>query len=651
MKYLLILIATCSLAAFTTTCKLDETVTRDPPVASFTVQNNGCIAPCNVAFTNSSDNASSYSWDFGDGSAKDNAENPTHLFQNPGTYKVVLTAIAEDPNITISDTTSRTVSILPPTLNQTVASFTVDKTTCETPCTVTITNTSINTNSYSWDFGDGNVGNQTASSFTHTYTSEGMFDINLTATGPGGTDEANPLTINVTAPVPPTASFEVDSINHNGYAPATVIFKNTSTNADSYSWDFFDRSSGANNMSTEENPTHEFKGSGTYDVKLIAKNSLNGLEDEFVLSVKVKHTTTFIKEKDKDIRIGEYSIINTQEGYAIAGTISNGSNDDGWLLTLDSTGNTILDKTFDTGKNDLFNSITHTPNGGYAITGATDINASTDYDFEVWLLTTNPGGNIEIDKKFDKGNNKYERGTAISQASNGGYAITGFADIGGQTTAFDLLFLTTNADGSLLKKKGFDKGRIDYGNSVIETFDGKYAMTGMVGTGSGEFLWLLVTDVNGNIHLDTTINTGNNNSGGNSIIQTNSGGFAFTGKSDGDLLFLNTEMNGSIIHNKKFNEGYGADGRSIIRMANGDFAMVGSVLNGTDTDIWLLTIDVNGNKLVDKKFDNGGTEIGTSIIQTLDGGFMIVGTTSFPASFPTDTDLILIKTDANGNVN
>ena len=55
MKYLLIPIAVCFMAALTTACKLDQTATRNPPVASFTVQNNGCTAPCNVAFTNSSD--------------------------------------------------------------------------------------------------------------------------------------------------------------------------------------------------------------------------------------------------------------------------------------------------------------------------------------------------------------------------------------------------------------------------------------------------------------------------------------------------------------------------------------------------------------------------------------------------------------------
>lgn len=61
----------------------------------------------------------------------------------------------------------------------------------------------------------------------------------------------------------PTSSFEFEI--PTGEAPAEIAFKNTSENADSYFWDFGDGSS-----ATDENPTHKYNFSGTYNVTLIS---------------------------------------------------------------------------------------------------------------------------------------------------------------------------------------------------------------------------------------------------------------------------------------------------------------------------------------------------------------------------------------------
>nr|WP_262895660.1 PKD domain-containing protein [Marivirga atlantica] len=49
--------------------------------------------------------------------------------------------------------------------------------------TVTFTNTSLNAESYTWDFGDGST--STEESPVHTYAEEGTYSVTLTATGPG----------------------------------------------------------------------------------------------------------------------------------------------------------------------------------------------------------------------------------------------------------------------------------------------------------------------------------------------------------------------------------------------------------------------------------------------------------------------------------
>lgn len=56
-----------------------------------------------------------------------------------------------------------------------------------------------------------------------------------------------------------------------------VSFTNTSTNADRYEWNFGDPASGANNTSTQTNPTHTFSDSGIYTVVLRAfKKRIDG---------------------------------------------------------------------------------------------------------------------------------------------------------------------------------------------------------------------------------------------------------------------------------------------------------------------------------------------------------------------------------------
>src|SRR6202012_5856413 len=52
------------------------------PVAAFSSNATASCAPFNVSFTNSSQNAISYVWDFGDGTATSTSVTPVHSFQN-----------------------------------------------------------------------------------------------------------------------------------------------------------------------------------------------------------------------------------------------------------------------------------------------------------------------------------------------------------------------------------------------------------------------------------------------------------------------------------------------------------------------------------------------------------------------------------------
>jgi PKD repeat protein len=68
-----------------------------PPVANFTYN----VSDFTVEFTNASTNATSYSWNFGDGNISTDT-NPTHIYTSNGTYPVTLIAINDCSSDTIT---------------------------------------------------------------------------------------------------------------------------------------------------------------------------------------------------------------------------------------------------------------------------------------------------------------------------------------------------------------------------------------------------------------------------------------------------------------------------------------------------------------------------------------------------------------------
>src|SRR3989339_555232 len=74
------------------------------PTAAFSFQKDGY----EVSFTNnSSSNSTAYLWKFGDGTSSSD-KNPTHIYTNPGTYKVILYAI----NVIVKDSLLQPIDII-----------------------------------------------------------------------------------------------------------------------------------------------------------------------------------------------------------------------------------------------------------------------------------------------------------------------------------------------------------------------------------------------------------------------------------------------------------------------------------------------------------------------------------------------------------
>lgn len=155
-----------------------------PPNASFTAEASA-DDHLTYSYTNLSTNAVNYTWDFGDGSELSTEFEPTHTFPSIDDYEVTL--VAESSSFT-TDTFTFVVSVVDPV--QSDFSYVSDS---EDVLTVTFTNASTDASEYLWDFGDGFLSTQ--ESPVHTYTSEGEYEVSLTAYGVSGAENVSTRTI------------------------------------------------------------------------------------------------------------------------------------------------------------------------------------------------------------------------------------------------------------------------------------------------------------------------------------------------------------------------------------------------------------------------------------------------------------------------
>lgn len=455
-----------------------------------------------------------------------------------------------------------------------------------------------------------------------------------------------------------SASFSADSIENSGYAPARVFFTNTSAFADEYVWDFGDPSSGNNNSSTELNPSHTFNFPGVYSVKLIAKNSRSGEENTFNTNISILEVKTFIKTFNEGGDDYGFSITITQNGgIAVIGSSNKGGDFDPYLIITDDGGNPIsgTPKTIDLGLgagDEEGNSIITTSSGGLAYMG---YNYNTP-NLDIFLIIADGNGNklSGFPKWFDGGKNDFAG--AITETDNGNLLIaTSSENSSGES---DIWMILTSSSG--VTQSGFPRrfnNDIDYGGTPVQTPNG-FAILGSTYNGSNFDLWLILTDPIGNELPGSgkAYDGGSGDDFGNAIIVTKSGNLAMIGKSkygpDFYPLLIITDLNGNPLPGfpKRFDDIFGNGDLSIAETKEGDLILAGSVNNGINTDVWLMKTDKDGNPRsgFPKQFAHGfGDDFSSSIIATPDGGFAIVG----QSHNGTNYDLLLIKTDSEGNVN
>lgn len=219
----------------------------------------GC-SPMTVTFTNYSQGANDFIWNFGDGSIINTTKAGiiSHTFTSyvQDTFRVSLIARSECG----SDTQYYSIVVSPLNIRLLLTVNGDQKSGCS-PHTVQLINNSKGASSFRWDFGDGNFMTTTRNidTVTHQYNLPGHYIIKLLASN-SCSDTATTDSVVVFAK--PVVDFSL--MPSTVCLGDTIHFTNLSSTVTGLQWNF-----GDGTTSTLINPAHKYSAAGIYNVTLI----------------------------------------------------------------------------------------------------------------------------------------------------------------------------------------------------------------------------------------------------------------------------------------------------------------------------------------------------------------------------------------------
>ena len=234
-------------------------ITVTDPVASFAPVYDTTVTcpPLVVQFQNYSRNYTSVLWDFGDGNISDEI-NPTHSYTIPGLYNITLTV--QGYGDCSADTIKQIANLKGP-----YGTFTFSPLSSCFPQTVSFEANTQNTKFYIWDFNDGTTQTTSSNTVSYQYKEPGSYVPKLIVQDAAGCQ----------VPLLSTDTLKIAGVDPNfttdvsiGCDSSLVTFTDSSIVASfdgvvTRVWDF-----GDGVTSSDINPLHYYKASGTYDVTL-----------------------------------------------------------------------------------------------------------------------------------------------------------------------------------------------------------------------------------------------------------------------------------------------------------------------------------------------------------------------------------------------
>ncbi|MFN8244894.1 MAG: PKD domain-containing protein [Ferruginibacter sp.] len=282
-NYTIMLIATNSYGCRPDTSSVSFR-SRVMPIARFRLNDTlGCSSQLNIVTTNQSQNATSYSWDWGDASPNSNLPNPTHLYTALGTYRITLTA----SDGTCQDTTSKVVVVA----QKPIVDFSADNPrTCDTAA-VHFTNLTTFADSYQWIFSNG----QTSTEISPTVIfppSNSLYTVQLIAYNTIGCKDSLTKANYIRSIIPPAADFSIEPSATISIPNYTFSFVNITANSALYKYAWFLGDGSFRN--TRDVLNYQYADTGSYPVKLIVLDTSTNCLDTVIKIARIEGYPGFL---------------------------------------------------------------------------------------------------------------------------------------------------------------------------------------------------------------------------------------------------------------------------------------------------------------------------------------------------------------------
>ena len=260
----------------------------DPPAANFSLSDDTICEGEQVTFTNlTTGGANRFRWNFGEGGGfvAVGGGNQTRTYNTAGTYTITLAVGITGSNC--NDTISMPLVVLP---TPTAVINLTDSVGCDSLRVAYLDNSTGTPPpvDWNWDFGNGATASVQNPAGNQLYPTPNNYNVTLTVTNVDGCSDTDTKVINVfETPVP---GFTAASV----CAGELASFTDTSTHAVgdpivSWTWDFGD----ASPLSNDQNPTHTYATSGTYNVILNVATANCNSQDTFPIVVEDLPTALF----------------------------------------------------------------------------------------------------------------------------------------------------------------------------------------------------------------------------------------------------------------------------------------------------------------------------------------------------------------------
>lgn len=271
---------------------------------------------------------------------------------------------------------------------------------------------------------------------------------------------------------------------------------------------------------------------------------------------------------------------------------------------------------------------------------------------DVLLMKTNNSGTQIWSRIYNLHLN--DIGRKIRRTSDGGYIIAGMTEVSPQI--FDPFLIKTDSAGIMQWQRQYDYGfgDDDRGHAVWQTADGGYIIAGQTWLIHGSFgnydMYIIKTDMNGNVQWKKVYYRENEGADvALSVQQLSDGGYiigGFTQSSSWACYVIRTDSLGNTVWSNIYPGSWQSECYDIQAAPDGGFILTGTESSfATDTDVLIIKLNANGNLIWKKIYGTIDADQGNSILQLQDGGYIVAGMSAYSSSY----DMYVVRTNFAGD--